>query len=178
MQSISRLEAGLHAFARKHLQNQSNERALLCGAGYDGMRPRICCCGRVRLCLLSPDVRLVYVSFPDSRHHCCNWSYVTVCVYVCVCVCVCERERERERDRERERETQLKLGYGLSILGAVPVALLPIYDSMLWTVAGLAPSPLTFAPLKDQPAPHVAPSPLQEHTLTVLVLGMCPPTAY
>lgn len=71
-------------------------------------------------------------------------------------------------------ERLLKLGYGLSILGSVPLALLPIYDSMLWTVSFLAPPPPTFTPLKDQPAPSMAPSPVQERFLTVLVVGRHP----
>eukprot|EP00884_Botryococcus_braunii_P010425 jgi/Botrbrau1/19384/Bobra.0338s0014.1 len=69
-------------------------------------------------------------------------------------------------------ERLLKLGYGLSILGSVPLALLPIYDSMLWTVAFLAPPPPTFSPLKDQPPPAIAPSPVQERFLTILVVGL------
>lgn len=68
-------------------------------------------------------------------------------------------------------ERLLKLGYGLSILGSVPLALLPIYDSMLWTVACVGPPPPVFPPLKDQPPPIIAPSPLQERLLTLLVVG-------
>lgn len=32
---------------------------LLSGAGYDGVRPGVCRCGGLRLCLLSPNVRLL-----------------------------------------------------------------------------------------------------------------------
>lgn len=56
----------------------------------------------------------------------------------------------------------VKVGYGLAILGTVPLVVMPFHDSMLPLVACLGP---------PRPPMGAAATPLQQQAITSLVLG-------